>query len=419
MLSRFSALAITACFVAACSGDSTSDWQGSITDSAGIQIVRNPDVGTWGPEDAWTLTEVLRVGLAEGEPEYQFGQILPAGSIALASDGRIVVLDSQGQHLKVFAPDGTYQRTIGGPGAGPGEVGIAAQSSILMTPGDTVMLVDLGNQRVNLYQMDGTFIRSFPIDLAAGFPFRWELASDGRVVAQMRNLGIPGSTAPPDSMDAITVRRLDGTVGDTLMRVASGKTISFAGGVPEWNFFVPEPLWALWGDRMLQAVNDRYRIGVYGPGGQIERVIEKPFQLDPVTEADQGIMKTALQKLMVAQGAPPQVAKQLADTRMHFAPNYPAFAQILEGPRGTVLVQLLQPISKLSEEERASFDFQSGAMGSRQWDVFDDQGRYLGALLMPVRFQPVEFRGDEIYGVQRDELDVQYVVKLRVGESGA
>jgi len=419
MLSRFSALAMATCFVVGCAtGDSTVRWDGSITDSAGVQVVKNTATGIWGPDDAWTLTEVLRIGLAEGEPEYQFGQILPAGSIALASDGRIVVLDSQGQHLKVFAPDGTYERTIGGPGGGPGEIGVAAQSSILMTPGDTVMLADLGNQRVSLYQVDGTFIRSFPIDVAAGFPLRWELAPDGRVVAQMRNLGIPGSTAPADSMDTITERRLDGTVGDTLMRVPSGKTISFPGGVPEWHFFVPEPLWALWGDRMLQAVNDRYSIGVYLPGGQLERIIEKPFQLDPVTEADERPMRDAFQKLVVGQGAPPQVAKQLADTRLHFAPNYPAFAQMLEGPRGALLVQLFQPISTLSEEERASFDFQSGAMGSRQWDVFDDQGRYLGALLMPLRFQPVEFRGDEIYGVQRDELDVQYVVKLRVGESG-
>jgi len=215
--------------------------------------------------------------------------------------------------------------------------------------------------------------------------------------------------------DRIALVGPNGAGKSTLMRVLSGKTISFTGGVPEWNLFVPEPLWALWGNHILKAVNDRYQIGVYLPGGQLERVIEKPFTLDPVTEADQGTMKDAFLKLLVDQGAPPQVAKQLVDTRVHFAPNYPAFAQMLEGPRGTILVQLLRAVSSLSEEERESFDFQSGVMGSRQWDVFDDQGRYLGPLSMPVRFQPVEFRGDEIYGVQRDELDVPYVVKLRVG----
>jgi hypothetical protein len=403
------------CVLSACAGQSEPEWQGSITDSAGIQVVVNPSTGIWGPDDAWALTEVLRIGTAEGEPEYQFGQILPAGSIALASDGRIVVLDAQGQHLKVFAPDGTYERTIGGPGGGPGEIGIATQSSLLMTPGDTILMVDLGNQRVNLYLVSGEFVRSFPIDLAAGFPFRWELAADGRVVAQLRKLDFTGAAAGADSMDVIAVQHLDGTAGDTLMRVPSGKTIQFSGGLPEWNFFVPEPLWALWGDRILHAVNDTYRIGVYGPGGQLERVIDKPFTLTPVTDADQEPMKRALRKAILDQGAPAQMATQLVGTRLHFAPNYPAFAQMLEGPRGSILVQMISPVSSLSEEERESFDFTSGTMASRNWDVFDDQGRYLGVLAMPLRFQPVEFRGDEIYGVQRDELDVQYVVKLRVG----
>lgn len=410
-----SALFVLPFIIAACSAGAESTWEGSITDSAGVQIVRNPDTGIWGPDDAWTLTEALRIGAAEGEPEYQFGALLPAGSVGLASDGRIVVLDAQGQHLKVFGADGTYERTIGGPGGGPGEIGIATQSSMLMAPGDTIVMVDLGNQRVNLYLMDGTFVRSFPVDVAAGFPFRWELTGDGRVVAQLRRLNFAGGEST-DSMDVIAVRHLDGTAGDTLMRVLSGKTIQFSGGLPEWNFFVPEPLWALWGDRILHAVNNQYRIGVYQPGTErLERVIEKPFTLNPVTDADQDPMKRALRKAILDQGAPPQLATQLVDTRLHFAPNYPAFAQMLEGPFGTILVQLITPVSSLTDEERENFDFQSGQMGSRQWDVFDNEGRYLGPLMMPVRFQPVQFRGNDIYGIQRDELDVQYVVKLEVG----
>ena len=33
---------------------------------------------------------------------------------------------------------------------------------------------------------------------------------------------------------------------------------------------------------------------------------------------------------------------------------------------------------------------------------------------MPLRFQPIKFQGMDIYGIQRDELDVQYVVKLTI-----
>jgi hypothetical protein len=57
-------------------------------------------------------------------------------------------------------------------------------------------------------------------------------------------------------------------------------------------------------------------------------------------------------------------------------------------------------------------------LGSRAWDVFDADGRYLGVVDMPLRFQPVRFLGNAIYGIQRDELDVQYVVKFQVVSSG-
>ncbi|MBI4543404.1 MAG: hypothetical protein HY705_10265 [Gemmatimonadetes bacterium] len=45
--------------------------------------------------------------------------------------------------------------------------------------------------------------------------------------------------------------------------------------------------------------------------------------------------------------------------------------------------------------------------------------RYLGVVEMPLRFQPMRFVGWQIYGVQRDELDVQYVVRVRIVTRGA
>ena len=48
-------------------------------------------------------------------------------------------------------------------------------------------------------------------------------------------------------------------------------------------------------------------------------------------------------------------------------------------------------------------------------DLFDAEGRYLGTVTMPDRFTPMRFIGDLVYGVWRDELDVQYAVRLRIG----
>jgi hypothetical protein len=103
----------------------------------------------------------------------------------------------------------------------------------------------------------------------------------------------------------------------------------------------------------------------------------------------------------------------------HFADYFPAFNIIVgSGPNGTIWVQHIQPLSELSEGALAAITGRGG-FGGPDWDVFDAQGRFLGVVTMPRDFTPKLFRGDKIYGVWRDELDVQYVLRLRiVGDLG-
>ena len=53
-------------------------------------------------------------------------------------------------------------------------------------------------------------------------------------------------------------------------------------------------------------------------------------------------------------------------------------------------------------------------IGAKDWDVFDAEGRFLGVVTMPPRFSPRSIVGDKIYGVFRDDLDVQYAVRMRI-----
>jgi hypothetical protein len=74
-------------------------------------------------------------------------------------------------------------------------------------------------------------------------------------------------------------------------------------------------------------------------------------------------------------------------------------------------VQRIQTADQV--QDPADFDPQD--LGSPDWDVFDDQGRYLGIVTMPGRFQPLRLVGDVLYGIERDEYDVQSVVGYRMG----
>lgn len=400
------ATSLVALILCACSGD--GQWMGTVRDSAGVAIVENTLESIWSVSDQWTLEEEVRIGAVEGDPDYQFGAI---GFIAVDSRDRMFVMDAMARHIKVFSSDGRYEQTIGRPGSGPGELGQQA-IQLFMGPGDTLVVPDMANQRVNRYAPDGTSLGSFRLEFEKGIPMAINATRSGVIVEQVRPLALPDLPVR-DSMDAIIRLTSDGTVVDTLKKFPSGETINLGGGTPELNFFSPEPVWQLMEDmRLCFGVNDNYSIDVYSPDGVLERIIRKPFTRTPVAESDQELMVDAMVDLWTEAGVPPQAIPQLRQI-IHFAEFYPAFAAIQRGPGGTMWVQHIQSPSELSEEELAAFNMIED-MGAKDWDVFDVDGRFLGIVTMPPRFSPRSIVGNKIYGVFRDDLDVQYAVRMRI-----
>ena len=92
-------------------------------------------------------------------------------------------------------------------------------------------------------------------------------------------------------------------------------------------------------------------------------------------------------------------------------PILPAFNEILAGPEGTLWVQHLRTAEEI---ERAGAGLDPQSLGAPRWDIFDADGRFLGVLELPDRFQPTRIRDDRIYGIWRDEMDVEYVLRLRI-----
>ena len=392
--------------LAACGGGGTR-WAGTMSDSAGVTIVSNPAVGIWAPGDEWTLEEELRIGALEGEPEYQFGQV---GFIALDSKDQIYVTDIQAQHIQVYAPDGSYVQTIGQRGSGPGEFQGAA--FVLVGPGDTLLVPDVQNQRVNRFAPDGSSLGSVRIDLQQGLPIVFQGTERGVMAQQVRQFSLPGQPVIENPQDAIRTLAPDGTIQDTLLSFASGETFRLSGGAPQFKFYSPEPAWDISDDRLLFAVNDDYRFGVYSTTGELDRVIKKTFERRPVAQRDKDALMTFLENAWADAGVPAQAIAQLKQN-VSYGEFFPAFATLTTGPAGTTWVQHIQAASELSEDEYAAWN-PIEDQGGPAWDVFDAQGRYLGIVTMPRRFAPRVFRGEDVYGVWRDELDVQYVLRLRI-----
>jgi hypothetical protein len=384
------------------------EWTGSVTDSAGVAMVSNPAEGTWGPGQGWFLEEEVRIGAIEGDPEYQFGQV---GGIAVDSKGFIYVMDVQGQNLKVYDTEGSYVETVGQRGGGPGE--FSGAFFILMGAADTLLVPDMNNRRVNVFPPDRSDFSSFPLSLDGGVPAVWASTPTGVTAYQIRPLDLP-NLPRQDSSDAVVVFTTDGTVTDTLIRFPTGETVSYAQGFPDYRIFSTEAAWTLAHDgKLLYGMNNDYRIEVHA-NGELERVITQQFEPELVGQnTKDAIIRWFRQQIDQAGAAvPPGMAEQIIDA-LDFGEYLPAFAGITAGSDGAIWVQHIQAVTELSEEELESFDVLQD-LGAPEWDVFDADGRYLGVVTMPRRFSPRLFRGDYVYGVWRDELDVQYVQRLKI-----
>jgi hypothetical protein len=93
------------------------------------------------------------------------------------------------------------------------------------------------------------------------------------------------------------------------------------------------------------------------------------------------------------------------------------------GQDGRLWIQLSQPgyawrsETEAREEEQRTNRPQTRYREPTVYDVFEPDGRYLGMARTPDEFRtspaPV-FRGDTVWAVTRDSLDVQRVVRFRV-----
>jgi len=239
----------------------------------------------------------------------------------------------------------------------------------------------------------------------------WGMTPDGRVAHQLVRFPFPGQPQTEASTEApIIARGTDGS-SDTLAVIRAGETFRMRGGAMQIRMFEPEPVWDIAADgSILTAVNTDYSIEVRRPGGTLVRVVRKPFERAPLTAGDREAFLELFRELWKQAGVPPAAMQQIEQS-ISFADYYPALARVKAGPGNTIWVQQIKTAA-MAKESGAGFNIQDP--GAPRWDVFDTDGRYLGVVEFPANFALMTFDGDVVYGVMRDEFEVQYVARLRV-----
>ncbi len=373
-------------------------------------VVRTLAGSAWGGEA--TLVPEVSIGEMEGDLAYLMGNVQ---SIAVADDGTIYVLDSQGPELRAYGADGRYLRTIGRPGEGPGE--LKAPGAIALLSDQRLVVRDPGNGRIQAYGPDGAPAGAWPV-VRGSFRTSTPLpvdSADNMYVFVVRDMQVDVR----DWKRALARIGPDGVAGDTLdipdaeweapsLEARSENSVAI-NSVP----FSPSEEWMLHRDGyFVHGVSTDYRFTLLKPGAPLR--IEKAWEPVAVASGEKDQRERQITRNM--RGIDPSWkwgGPGIPDTR-------PAYESLYAGLDGRIWVEVAAPSVKVEDTD---YDATDPNAIPNEWqsrfvlDVFEDDGTYLGRVIPPADLrthpQPV-FDGDHVWGVTTDELGVQRVVRYRL-----
>ena len=403
-----------------CGGEAgaASRWVAEVDTVGDTIVVRTLSGGVWGRPAQ--LSAEVSIGELEGDDEYLFGQV---SGLAVDGEGYMYVYDGQVPALRKYAPDGRYVMTIGRQGGGPGEYKNSDGGMAVLADGRLV-LRDPGNGRFQLWTLDGEpagdwryrggFFTSTPMFVDRdGFAYSSTARFGGP--PPWKTLLVKYSPAG-EPLDTISIPDWDYEPPEIVaQRMENGKvTSTMSNTVP----FSPTKEWTLSpAGYFVGGVGTRYGIELAKPEGvlRIERVVD-PVPVDAEEKSNAEEYATENMRNMVPGWR--WNGPAIPDTK-------PPFTDLLSSQDGRIWVRLSQPGERIPEDEMDTP--QNGPDGKpraqRHWrepvafDVFEPDGRYVGMVRAPRGFSmyptPV-IRGDTVWAIVRDELDVQRLTRLTV-----
>ena len=367
-------------------------------------------------EDRWlepSFQELYRVGSATGADWEQFGNVRRVG---FDGAGRLYVFDNQVDRVTVVGPDGEFLWAFGRPGDGPGEFR-GADGLAVMRDG-RVVLADMGHRAYHIFGADGSFERMVRMAPEPGAVTITDLLPDpggeaifSAVGAQTLSAsGVTRGATPPTSR---SVERMTIT-GEEATKDTVAEGWLFPGGPWPRPVFGPMMLAGVLPDGSVAfSDSSAYAIKIARPGAGVWRILKRPFQ--PIRVTNRVIEAATERQIRIyeARGVPPIMI------------NGENVA--LESPRESVVdyFDLVGVFDEVSIVRGLGTGWDGEIWVRRHGeepgndagpiDVLTMDGRYIGTYAEGEVALPAAFGPDGLVAfIERDEMDVRYVVVKRV-----
>lgn len=385
-------LALTVTTGSACAESDDESLAGIRVDTlaGGRVVVSNPDRDPWDDNGGLRLVEELRIGSAVSDGPDAFGDI---HSLAVGDAGSIYVADYMAREVRLFEPDGTFVASFGRRGDGPGEFRYGSAVHVVWQRPNRLWAVDPPLLHLVAAGASPRYAAGTPLaESFAGLSFYWkrpraDTAGFAYVGRPARRSAVPNLVvkyAPGETREVVAVDSLHFDQVEQIERPERLFENAFQMiGLP----MQPEVVWAV------------------GPGGHLWLANTSEYRLHEVTMAGDTLRTVLLRRAPVPlEGTERDSLAATSGFKEHELPAFrPFFSRVDVAPDGLMWVGV------------------RGRDGGFAWDVFDACGRHQGRVVPETRIgQPFAVaREGRLIGVAKDEMDLEYVVRLALQRPGA
>jgi len=328
-------------------------------------------------------------------------------SFTVDESGYFYIADTNNHRIAVFRPNGTFERSFGQEGEGPGDL----RYPILIVEQDGILRIQGSNRRTTLYATDGSFVDI--IQFNRGGNSIW--GHDDYVV------DIRSRSNPPDYTTLRSEALVRNTRGDTLAAIST----------PEVTISVPVPtIVRLNNSRRIRPINLQYsaspqilhlrtaelllyagtdpELMFYDFAGRLIRKILVDIPLVPVSTDEQRRVKDRLSELMRLAITDPGVFPiEMNPSDIPFADVKAAWQTVEVDDHGYIWLQ----------ESLPAWPFNPVGVKPVVYRLLSPEGEYLGNTHRPVAVSGQVVRGYYLALVNDEEMGMAVPTVYRISSA--
>lgn len=340
--SRSAWIGVLTLLTVACGADGASASATIVRDSSGITILEH-DLTRLAATCTLGDSPTLSIGVEEGDEAYMLAQV--GGAIRL-DDGRIVLANRQSDEIRYYDSTGTWIRSSGRRGQGPGE--FSEPFYIQPLRGDTIYVGDFRPFQFLVFDEKGDWVRTVrPDPMEVNTPRSMNILADGRLVLGREDAASFRELAPfAPRMMTMEVYDRAGKLTDTLLTVENGR---YGRMSDDRNAMFIFPLFESFAqvaarkDRIVSGHASRAELQVRSdaPGLPVERIIRWNAGPRAISPADIAAYRAATLKQYAT--IPPEMREQMVEPliteKRPVADSFPAFGQLRLAHDGAIWIR--------------------------------------------------------------------------------